>query len=320
MSDSPALPHKISNPWGIVFIGSIVSSVLYGITVIQTFIYYRTWGKDTRGTKLMVFVLLVLDTLHQVVTTWMTYHFVISTFGDPVALNINHWTTGLEIFCNALVAFMVESFLVYRVWRLSGQNKILTVIGATFALAHLGTNLASPILGLHIPTVTGALEFIKPTATAGLAVGVAEDSIIAGILCYCLWRGRTGFAKTDDMLGRIIAMTIATGMLTSVVGLANLLSIAIAPQTLWVTAFNIQLSKLYVNSMLASLNARNAIRTVGQSTFMGSASTTIPSQGNFALQSVAELPRPGNKVHVNIDVDQQVDGEDSMRKWERAPV
>ncbi|KAJ7128275.1 hypothetical protein C8R46DRAFT_1237047 [Mycena filopes] len=277
MSDSPVLPHKISNPWGITFIGSIISSVLYGITVIQAFIYYRTPGKDTLRTKLMVFVLLSLDTLHQVVTTWMTYHYVVSTFGDPAALNINHWTTSPQIFCNVLVGFMAQSFLVYRVWCVSGQNKILTVIGATLALAPLvddqgtGVNLAAAILG------------------------------------------------TDDMLSRIIAMTIATGLLTSVAGLASLLSIAIAPQTLWVTAFNIQLSKLYVNTVLASLNARNAIRTVGHSTFLGSTGPTIPSQGNFALQSVAELPGP-TQVHVNTDVDQHVDNEDSIRKYEGAPV
>ncbi|KAJ7183665.1 hypothetical protein C8R46DRAFT_1209818 [Mycena filopes] len=284
-SPSPALPHKISNPWGIVFIGSTISSILYGITVIQTFMYYRTWGNDARGTKLVVFVLLVLDTLHQVTTTWVTYQYVISTFGDPAALNINHWTLGLGIFCTALVAFIVESFLIYRVWHLSGQNKMLTVIGVPFALAHLGecesqpyqatqdyertgTNLASPILG------------------------------------------------TDDMVGRIIAMTIATGMLTSLVGLANILSLVIAPKTLRHSIFS---SRVYVNSMLASLNARNAIRTVGQSTFLGNLNSTSPSQGNFTLQSVAEFPRP-DKVHVNIDLHQHVDSEDSMRKCGGAPV
>ncbi|EEB94471.1 hypothetical protein MPER_06707, partial [Moniliophthora perniciosa FA553] len=62
--DNPATSPDIGNPsmfslkvdatLGADFIGLIMASVFYGITVLQTIIYYGTYNKDTHTLKVLV--------------------------------------------------------------------------------------------------------------------------------------------------------------------------------------------------------------------------------------------------------------------------
>jgi hypothetical protein len=264
MAAIPAAPHlpSLFPTWGITLIGATFSTILYGVVCLQTFLYYRQWHKDNWFVKLLVGVVFFLDTFNQVQVTYMVYHYFVLNFANPLALHQNHWSIGTEILSNAIIGFLVEGFLVFRVWRLS-NSKVLSGLGATLTIAHLGTNAAPAIIGFKYDDLLKMLAAIKPVATGGITLGAIEDTTLAFILCYCLYRERTGFKNTDSMLFRLISMTIASGLITSLVIIAQLISITAAPETLWILAWNLQLPKLYTNSLLATLNARDAIRSVG---------------------------------------------------------
>ncbi|KAL0947704.1 hypothetical protein HGRIS_013790 [Hohenbuehelia grisea] len=243
---TPTIHIDLTETFGIGYIGSILSAILYGITCIQTFHYFRASSKDPVTLKALVSVLL---------------------------------TIAVEIIVNAFIAFLVEGFLVARVWILSGKKAFMTVICAVLTMAHLAMNIAFPVKTLDYANLITGAEKLRTFGTAGLAVAVVTDVCISATLCYYLQRGRTGFKKSDDIITKLIALTITTGLLSTLIVIANLVALVAAPEKLYSLFFNFMLAKLYINALLTSLNARAAIRNSqsAKSSLSNTLSDFIPS-------------------------------------------
>ncbi|EED82424.1 predicted protein [Postia placenta Mad-698-R] len=140
-------------------------------------------------------------------------------------------------------------------------------------------NLVYPIRGLFTTNLLNT-DGERQTGISGLAVAVATDVCISGCLAFWLSKNRTGFRRlvnprivqeipniffhserrSDRLIDKLIAMTVTTGLLTTVFVIANLVAYVVAPNGLYVLCFNFMLGKLYINALLTSLNVRNAIR------------------------------------------------------------
>ncbi|KAL4246488.1 hypothetical protein ABKN59_009653 [Abortiporus biennis] len=89
---------------------------------------------------------------------------------------------------------------------------------------------------------------------------VAVDTLIASILCYSLWRMKTGFKKTDSQVETLIRYSVHTGALTSIVAMSTLIVFIALPRSFAYLAIFFTLPKLYLNALLATLNGRESIR------------------------------------------------------------
>jgi len=319
---SAAAPHlpSLFPTWGITFIGATFSTILFGVVCLQTFLYYRQWQRDVLALKILVAVVFALDTINQVVVTYMLYHYFVENFAHPAALAQNHWSIGAEIISNALVGFLVEGFFVYRVWRVSGSKVLLPLAASILAIAHLGTNLVSAVLGFKYNNFHDLLKALKPMAIGGSILGACEDLAIALILAYCLYQGRSGFRTTNSMITRLIAVAVATGLITSLALIAQSISSIVAPESLWILAWNLLLPKLYTNSLLASLNLRNVIRS-------GTSNTTRSNnvQTSTALEVLDRTgAHGGNRTQVHVQMstieefDKDLDHMEPARKYPTA--
>ncbi|KIP03756.1 hypothetical protein PHLGIDRAFT_37268 [Phlebiopsis gigantea 11061_1 CR5-6] len=294
------------NTIGVAYLGVAISAMMYGVTCCQTFYYYRSakGQSDPWYLKTLVAILLVLDSTHEALIIEALYHYLIIHYADPVALLTNTWSLEAEVMVNAAIAFLVECFLVYRLWRLSSNFLVAGVCGL-FTVAHLVMNLVYPIRALFYPELATALVKLKSTGSSGLAVAVVADVSIAAAMSFYLHRSRTGFRRSDDMITKVMALTITTGAVTTCFVIGNLIAYLAAPAALYVLFFNFMLGKLYINTLLTSLNTRNAIRaaqTQGSST--GGLVNSIPLSG---LRSAATGPSP-----VNIVVNKSVERDQSM--------
>ncbi|KAK0498735.1 hypothetical protein EDD18DRAFT_49162 [Armillaria luteobubalina] len=66
---------------------------------------------------------------------------------------------------------------------------------------------------------------------------------------------KTGFKRSDDLIDKIIRITVQTGLITSVCALVDLITFLSLPTGIHLI-FNLPLSKLYTNSLMSSLNSR----------------------------------------------------------------
>ncbi|KAF7986939.1 hypothetical protein HWV62_12747 [Athelia sp. TMB] len=66
------------------FIGLILSTILFGITLLQAFIYYTVYGKqDILFHKVSVGIICTLDALHTVLTSYTMYGYLIIHAANP---------------------------------------------------------------------------------------------------------------------------------------------------------------------------------------------------------------------------------------------
>ncbi|KAG9121956.1 hypothetical protein FRC07_001862 [Ceratobasidium sp. 392] len=95
----------------------------------------------------------------------------------------------------------------------------------------------------------------KPAVVVWLVMSAIADVVITCVLTWYLHSHRTGFPRTDDVITRIIRLTIQTGLVTSLWAIVDVILYLSLPNNLHLL-LNIPLCKLYSNSLLSTLNSR----------------------------------------------------------------
>jgi len=83
------------------------------------------------------------------------------------------------------------------------------------------------------------------------------DIIITGSLTWYLQRNKSGIKGTDDIVTRIIRLTVQTGMITTLWAILDLIVYLTEANSLHLL-FNLPLAKIYTNSLMSNLNARRS--------------------------------------------------------------
>jgi len=120
------------------------------------------------------------------------------------------------------------------------------------------------------------------TVSCGLGLAVVVDLIIAFTLVYYLHKSRSGFQATDNLVRTLQTYVINSGGLTMICSIAVVATFAaIADNYVFLGLVEIQ-SKLYANSFLATLNARQylaANNRRGTREYVSNASASIRLRG-----------------------------------------
>jgi hypothetical protein len=208
------VPTKLpafDNTLGALFIGFVVSVLLYGATIIQSFIY-ATSGRaqsDKTWLKLLVLVVFILDSLNQTFLCSALYRFLITDFGSPAALiaqnNDAHRMLGpYQGIVAGTTIFFVQLFFCWRIWaflRLHKKNYAIPVSAVAVILSL--TNFAS-WMGAIALLEREPLVFFGHQAPMKLKTfwlistlsGLAADFVIMVTTTYSLQRARSGFNRS----------------------------------------------------------------------------------------------------------------------------
>ncbi|KJA24078.1 hypothetical protein HYPSUDRAFT_39222 [Hypholoma sublateritium FD-334 SS-4] len=278
--------------YGAAFIGLIGSAVLYGVTLLQTFLYFKQYPNDTRMTKSIVVVLWVLDTAHLSLCTIAIYTYLVRNFDNPGALGRSTWSMNLQTDCNGLIGLIVECFFARRVWMMS-RNIFLTGLIVVLACIHFGLGVLFTVEGFILVETSKFPRLIWVTST-GLGSAAAADIIIAISLCYYLTKSRTGFARTDSLITTLIVYSLTTGLITSIIAFVCVVTFATMPTNyIWLGFFWL-IGKCYVNSLLAALNSRDSLRE-----------QAAPQDGTFLqltpFRAMASSHNPTNEPSISTD-------------------
>nr|VWO98573.1 N/A [Ganoderma boninense] len=216
----------IDSTFGAALDGLIVSACLFGITLLQTFSYFRHYPKDKLYIKGLVILLTALDTIHLILCSRTIYWYLISNFGDTDNLDRITWSMALQTDCNGLIGLIVEVFFARRVWMMS-KNWVITAIIVTLACLHFGQSHAP----CHRPPQIPRTEWAPLASQAsesdaestlrlqwetclGLGAAAVADVIIAASMCYYLRKKRTGLKRTDSVVSLLMVYSINSGLLT----------------------------------------------------------------------------------------------------------
>jgi len=245
---------------GAAFIGLLFSVFLLGMSIIQGWIFFFNGRRrDPIGLKLFVGSLIILDTFHTVLCAYGVYWYLVLNYGNVESLGFDMWAVDLQDEINSLIGYGVQLFYARRVYLIS-QNIIVSVLicvlgGLYFVFGTLIT-VKSFLLKRY-----SRFNEMNWMATIGLSGAASADGLIAASMCWYLYHKRTAYAKTNSTIMTLMAYSINSGLLTSILGVLVLVFFLLGSNTSLVWEGLIwTLGKCYVNSLLAMLNSRDYIR------------------------------------------------------------
>ncbi|KAF7326992.1 hypothetical protein MSAN_02493000 [Mycena sanguinolenta] len=271
---------------GPLVLGYMWSYCLYGVLLVQTYMYLERFPNDRLGLKILVWVMFFFETLFTVFMTIAAWSMFGNGWGDPNSILQFNWTWGLLPLLSGVHSGLAQGFYIWRIWHLTKQLWIplpitLAVLAQLSGLYWFSIkfNIAHWRIS-SLPPLSGAVS-------TWLIGSAACDVLITLALTSILWRRKkeAAFAETSGILNRLIRLSIETGALTSLT--------AIVESILWLgwerfyyhfTLF-LMLGKLYSNVLMATLNCRNPM-FIGGSQGMVDGTTSAPQapMGNPRLQ------------------------------------
>jgi len=257
-----AISLDLGDTLGAAFLGMVVSTLLFGVSNLQVYIYYMQYPRDWIVYTVSVAVLWMLDAFNLALTIHAMYYYLVIHFHNPDALFHIVWSFKLQTIMNVPIIVMVQGLYALRLWKLNYRRDWiprlmpLTVVIATV----IGTILAVRTCQIELFT---ELPSIAWAAYAAFGSAVAVDSALAAAIVYYLRRSRGEFEATNNRIAKLVFWTLSTGVITSVCSLAGLIAYALFPYKFYFLAIEFLLTKLYMNSLLAMLNARKSIREGG---------------------------------------------------------
>ncbi|KZV71593.1 hypothetical protein PENSPDRAFT_402962 [Peniophora sp. CONT] len=209
---------------GAMHIGTSLAGYLLGLTTAQAVYYYTQYPDDSLIFKLLVGWTVTLDFFHQICIEHNGYEYQVTNWNNPAAILDIFWSLIAQVFVIGLLTVTAQLFYVWRLWKLS-NSYILPAIVSMLALAQFGLLLfyCKEILGLASLAEVGKVTYLQKTINA---LSGATDVLIALAMVWHLRSIRTGFEKTDSILGRLMIFCVNSGALTSITAIWVIISVS----------------------------------------------------------------------------------------------
>lgn len=232
---------------------------LWGVTCVQTFTFFTRKSRDRPLFKLMIAFLWVLDTFDSALNGHILYHYLVTNYLNPRAIGVPIWSVIIHVAITSISDFIIRTMFAQRFYRLSKGNIIVTAWIMAVSVTDLVCGIVIAAKAFGISTYL-ELDKLSSLLYLNFAAGTTSDLSVALALSWLLLRSRTGFRKTDTLINILMAYTVNTGLIVGIDAALGMITYIVMPNNFVFLAFYLLLSKLYLNSYLATLNARDELR------------------------------------------------------------
>ncbi|CAK5284867.1 unnamed protein product [Mycena citricolor] len=249
-------PPPITSLFGPLLIGILLNTLMFGVLIVQTYIYYHQYKSDRRWFKILVAYLLFMETANWVCDVGIVYEPLILRYGTPGALITSPLMLIPDGAMTVLISTPIQIFMAWRIHVVTHNWLVPGLIVAT-ALGSLAGGIGLTVV------VAGHRDFasfasFKPEVITWLGCSAACDVFLTASLVLSLWNRRGGIASASDAnyINRIIRLTVQTGFMTATAALLDCIIYIALPGTTYNFIIDFPLSKIYSNTLISTLNAR----------------------------------------------------------------
>ncbi|RPD58937.1 hypothetical protein L226DRAFT_536498 [Lentinus tigrinus ALCF2SS1-7] len=254
----PAFP-SLGDTMGAFLIGAFLGTLLQGVGFHQTYRYFRLYPGDPVYLKIWVVLLLFMELVNTALVMHTCYFYLITNYFNPVVLLSSPvWSLKILPVPASLSAVITQAFFARRIYLVNRKFRPVAVLAVLLMLSFCGCFIALTGMGWNKPTMA---EFLDLSWLASTASGLimAADLMMTIVLIWFLRRNHTGVTRTDSLLDMLILYAISSGLLICVFNVLNVVSSLLWPDNMIFTAVCFILTKLYSNTFLVSLNARQSL-------------------------------------------------------------
>ncbi|KAJ7849349.1 hypothetical protein B0H14DRAFT_3668525 [Mycena olivaceomarginata] len=286
MSAPPAAPD-VTLIFGPMLIGVLLNTMLYGIMIVQAFLYYSRYKGDRPWFRYLVLYLVLAETANWVCDVGIVYEPLIIRYGTPEALQ-SPLLLRADGVLTVLISTPVQLFIAWRI-RVVTRSYVLPGFIALLAIISFGGGLATSLIVSLFPASEKITKF-RTEIIIWLVSSTVCDVVLTVSLVASLWTRKTNMISTDSYVNKIIRLSIQTGFVTAAGALLDLILFLSVTNSTFNFMFDFPLSKLYTNALISTLNARpwqehvsqheapNALfeqSNLGQSSFSGQGQTSF---------------------------------------------
>ncbi|KAH9847831.1 hypothetical protein C2E23DRAFT_889613 [Lenzites betulinus] len=261
----------LDHTFGVFLIGTLIGVMLYGLTVHQTYQYFRMYTDDSLANKALVVLVTVLETFHSVICCHVCYYYLIKNYGRPETLETGVWSINVLTGLSGIIIILSQTYFARRVFLIGSKLRILVYAAVILLVGELAFSIAATAQAFAIPVFAHFQKFTW-LISAGAAMAVLGDVVLASVLVIFLKKNTTGMKRynghhrghPDPVRGqhRVVNFLL---FIFSLVSPSNLVYTAFGIVATKCTAFGFYSSlqnsdiislAVYANSLLAALNAR----------------------------------------------------------------
>ncbi|KAF7341179.1 hypothetical protein MVEN_01852800 [Mycena venus] len=320
------MKSTIDNTYGALFLSIVISSVLYGVGILQFWMYIRKYhAKDS----------LILTSLVSTVLICDTFQLAFLCHGDPKIYFSVVNSLMIEVFFSCAIATLVQQFYCWRIYKIGNRLFVAVVMlgvicgvngydymySATWiftqpiahSLWNQGVN-ALPSLLLFVLTTLLSVQLkylfqvieLKPLGITSMTLTAVTDVAISVSMVILLQASKTGYKRTTDLINRLMIFTFNTGLPPAISAILCNVTIVLWPNTFVFIFFFLILGRLYTNSLLVTLNSRDYIKAASDDIEQYSleSSTFAARRGSRPLSKVT-MPQDSASDHIGIPIDKE---------------
>ncbi|KAI0809047.1 hypothetical protein BC629DRAFT_1083311 [Irpex lacteus] len=243
---------------GASVIFTVMNGCMFGITSVQTLLFFNASHRDSRWMRHLIFFLWVLDLLETVLFMHAVYSYTTLALINPLIFAVFVWSGGTHLITGAISNLLVSGIFTHRIARLTKSSWPWFIIGPLAVLACAGQT-ALVIFDFTHPSIFYLEKHFRWLGYVSISIQAASDISIMITLCSTLLRSRNGIKRTNSIINKLIFFSINTCILTCSTAVAIIVTVAVFPKSYIWEGLVALLPKFMFNSLLASLNSRENV-------------------------------------------------------------
>jgi len=260
---------NIGDTLGALYLGATIALVMFGITIFQTYFYYMNYGQDSRSIKLLVMFVFLLDAAQSVILCYMNYYYLVSVGINQVVGSsfdkLAH-TISISSITTVLASVIAQAFYVTRIYQLCQPRwRWWICCPITISIvAHFAVGIAEySIFYINAETLTrkNTRDIVIPYMISNLL----PDVMITVGLCVllCNRRAEVQVSRMHRIIQNIIIFCVERFILSMALSILEIVTYTVLRHTLYPSAIDMVYGKVVINSLLATLNCRHAVKRGG---------------------------------------------------------
>lgn len=255
----------LSSIFAPVFWGFVISLLFGGMTIVQAYNYFSKYPNDRFRVRFAAASMLVLDLLSSALVAYSVYYYLVPQFGDLLPLSTATSEMSIECLISTGITLTSQLYFAHQLisvkrsgrgnWVIIGIIVVLAILG--FA-GGIGCTVAMLVFRHNV--LVDRNRTFEVFFGVAKALGAITDILATGALCAFLTSAKTGMRQTNRLIDSLMKFIVHRGALVASMQTLLLISFYAFPTRLHWLAFHFNVTKLYVNTFFAMLNAREGLK------------------------------------------------------------
>ncbi|THU78831.1 hypothetical protein K435DRAFT_786067 [Dendrothele bispora CBS 962.96] len=216
---------------GPLILGNNLSSVLFGIFTLQTYLYYVNFPNDPRKTKITVAVVWILECSHFWCTFAETWFDVVTHFGEVVIYFQIPRILAVSLLIASVILSLFTLSFADRIYHMS-SNKSVFVFLCVASVVRFVVGVANYIVIWTSDNLLGYIDRWGWIIPVQLGIGLLTDLVTTLALFVYLKRQNGSMNRsTMKIVDTLIWWTIESGCSTVVLGIVSIITYTFLPHT-----------------------------------------------------------------------------------------